>query len=56
MYVLAVQRDSRWAYRPRGTYRLAAGDRLVATGPEEGVDLLRRLAGDERPRDTEEPL
>ena len=48
MYVLAIQRDGRWIYRPRGTRTLAADDRLLVTGPEEGVDLLRRLTGDQR--------
>lgn len=49
MYVLAIQRDKRWIYRPRGRRELEAGDRLLATGPEEGVDLLRDLTGDPRP-------
>jgi uncharacterized protein with PhoU and TrkA domain len=53
MYVLAIQRGGRWIYRPRGTQRLQAGDRLMATGPEEGVRLLRELSGDTR--DPEEP-
>ena len=48
MYVLAIQQAGRWTYRPRGTRMLAAGDRLVATGPEEGVTRLRALVGDER--------
>jgi uncharacterized protein with PhoU and TrkA domain len=48
MYVLAIQRDGRWLYRPRGTRTLRAGDRLLVTGPEEGVDRLRALAGDAR--------
>jgi uncharacterized protein with PhoU and TrkA domain len=48
MHVLAIQRGGRWIYRPRSTRRLQAGDRLLVTGPEEGVALLRRLTGDER--------
>ncbi|HWB71412.1 MAG TPA: TrkA C-terminal domain-containing protein [Egibacteraceae bacterium] len=48
MYVLAIQRGGRWIYRPRGTRQLEAGDRLLATGPEEGVEPLRRIAGDVR--------
>ncbi|CAN5193555.1 potassium channel family protein [soil metagenome] len=48
MYVLALQRSGRWTYRPRAGHRLQAGDRLLATGPEEGVTLLRAVAGDER--------
>ena len=49
MYVLAINREGRWIYRPRGYRALIAGDRLLATGPEEGVELLRRLTGDPRP-------
>ena len=49
MYVLGIQRDSRWIYRPRSTRTLAAADRLLVTGPEEGVTLLRKLSGDDRP-------
>jgi uncharacterized protein with PhoU and TrkA domain len=48
MYVLAIQRQGRWIYRPRGTRLLETGDRLLVTGPEEGVVMLRRLAGDGR--------
>ena len=48
MYVLAIQRDGRWIYRPRGTRTLAVDDRLLVTGPEEGVELLRSLTGDDR--------
>lgn len=48
MYVLAIQREGRWVYRPRGTRTLAAHDRLLVTGPSEGVGLLRDLLGDHR--------
>ena len=48
MYVLAIQRGGRWLYRPRSTQTLAAGDRLLVTGPEEGVVRLRNLMGDDR--------
>ncbi|HUH06399.1 MAG TPA: TrkA C-terminal domain-containing protein [Egibacteraceae bacterium] len=48
MHVLALQREGRWIYRPRGTYRLEPGDRVLATGPEEGVALLRDITGDLR--------
>ena len=54
MYVLAIQRRGRWFYRPRGSRSVEAGDRLLVTGPEEGVELLRRLCGDPRPHDQEE--
>jgi uncharacterized protein with PhoU and TrkA domain len=53
MYVLAIQRAGRWIYRPRGHQQLAAGDRLLATGPEEGVVLLRTITGDTRRANTE---
>ena len=48
MYVLAIQRQGRWLYRPRGTRVLAVDDRLLVTGPEEGVGRLRDLLGDDR--------
>ena len=48
MYVLAIQRQARWIYRPRSTHTLDAGDRLLVTGPEEGVQRLRTLTGDTR--------
>lgn len=43
MFVLAVQRGSRWIYRPRGPFQLRAEDRLIAVGPEEGAEELERL-------------
>lgn len=48
MYVLAIQRSGRWIYRPRSSRTVDAGDRLLVTGPEEGVALLRGMAGDQR--------
>ena len=48
MYVLAIQRQGRWLYRPRSDRGLDVGDRLLVTGPEEGVELLRALTGDNR--------
>ena len=53
MEVLAIQREDRWRYRPRGTVRLAVGDRLLAIGPDEGAARLRELCGDERPEGEE---
>jgi uncharacterized protein with PhoU and TrkA domain len=53
MEVLAIQRDDRWHYRPRGTQRLLSGDRLLAIGPDEGVPRLREMCGDERPEGEE---
>ena len=47
MFVLAIQRGSRWIYRPRGTLTLLAGDRLISVGPEEGEAELLILCGGE---------
>jgi len=43
MFVLAVQRGSRWSYRPRGRFTLQEGDRLISVGPEEGDEELAAL-------------
>lgn len=40
MFVLAVQRGSRWMYRPRAPFTLIAGDRLITVGPEDGEEAL----------------
>ena len=48
MFVLAVQRGPRWNYRPRSVFGLAAGDRIIAVGPEDGADALEELCGMER--------
>ncbi len=53
MEVLAIQRGARWIYRPRSTRKLQAQDRLLAIGPEEGAERLRRLSGDPRPEGEE---
>jgi uncharacterized protein with PhoU and TrkA domain len=45
MFVLAVQRGSRWNYRPRAGFVLREGDRLISVGPEEGVEELQALCG-----------
>jgi len=47
MFVLAIQRGSRWTYRPRGAFVLRAGDRLISIGPEEGEGELLTLCGEE---------
>jgi uncharacterized protein with PhoU and TrkA domain len=44
-YLLAIRRDQRYLYRPRGPVRLHAGDELIAIGPEEGRDPLAKLGG-----------
>ena len=48
MFLLAVQRGRRWSYRPKPSFVLQAGDRVVAVGPAEGADELDALAGVER--------
>ena len=45
MFVLAVQRGSRWIYRPRSAFTLREGDRLISVGPEDGEELLLELCG-----------
>lgn len=51
MEILAIQRGSRWVYRPSSTRALAPGDRLLAIGHSEGASKLRALCGDDRPGD-----
>jgi len=45
MEVLAVQRGGRWVYRPRGDLTLEAGDRLIAVGPEDGLEDMEHMFG-----------
>ena len=52
-YLLAIRRDSRYLYRPRRDTMLRAGDELIATGPDEGQQLLARLCGYELIEDDE---
>ncbi len=47
MFVLAIQRGARWVYRPRGTFTLLAGDRLISVGPEDGEEELIALCGEQ---------
>jgi uncharacterized protein with PhoU and TrkA domain len=44
-HILAVQRGGRYLYRPRGDVRLAAGDELIASGPDEGHPMLAQRCG-----------
>jgi uncharacterized protein with PhoU and TrkA domain len=44
-YLLAIRRGGRYFYRPRRGVELAAGDELIATGPDEGHHLLAELCG-----------
>ena len=39
------ERGARWIYRPRGTFELHEGDRLISVGPEEGEEALWALTG-----------
>ena len=45
MFVLALQRGSRWIYRPRASFQIREGDRLISVGPEEGEEELQALCG-----------
>ena len=54
MWVIAIRRDVEWIFAPGGDEVLSAGDVLFLQGPEEGVDLVRELAGAPR-RDLGEP-
>jgi len=55
MWVIAIRRDVDWIFAPGGDEVLATGDVLFLQGPEEGVDLMRELAGAAR-RDLAEPV
>ncbi len=44
-HVLAVRRDQRYLYRPRGHVQLLPGDELIASGPDEGQPELAELLG-----------
>jgi uncharacterized protein with PhoU and TrkA domain len=44
-HVLAIRRDNRYLYRPRGNVRIQAGDDLIASGPAEGQELLAEVCG-----------
>src|SRR2546423_12012452 len=46
VYLLAVLRDGRWRYRPRGGLRFQAGDEIIGVGPGEGTALLAEMCGD----------
>ncbi len=43
--VLAVRRGGRYFYRPRGNVRLFPEDELIASGPDEGREMLAELLG-----------
>jgi uncharacterized protein with PhoU and TrkA domain len=54
MRVIAIRRDIRWIFGPRGDEVIQPGDVLFLQGPEEGVNLVRELAG-APPRHLAEP-
>jgi len=54
MWVIAIRRDIAWIFGPNGDEVLRTSDVLFAQGPEEGVNLLRELAG-APPRQLAEP-
>ena len=51
MEVLAIQRGGRWIYRPRASQSFAAGDKVIAVGPEDGAHDLALLFGNEPPEE-----
>jgi len=51
--VLAIRRGGGYVYRPRGPVGLAAGDEIIASGPEEGQALLAAMCGWELVEDDE---
>jgi uncharacterized protein with PhoU and TrkA domain len=52
MTVLAVQRNGRWIYRPTARFLLQAGDRVIATGPEDGIEEIETLVRVPAPAET----
>jgi uncharacterized protein with PhoU and TrkA domain len=48
MFVLAIQRGRRWTYRPKPSFVLEAGDRIIAIGPADGGEELDQMLGLER--------
>ena len=45
MWVMAIRSDNRWEFDPGPTTSSSPGDVLLVRGPEEGVNLVRELAG-----------
>src|SRR5436305_8494551 len=45
MWLMAVRRGDRWEFDPGPDSFLTEGDVLLFQGPEEGVNLIRELAG-----------
>jgi uncharacterized protein with PhoU and TrkA domain len=45
MWVIAVRRGTEWEFDPGPESTLTRDDVLLSRGPEDGIDLLRKLAG-----------
>jgi len=45
MWVMAIRSDMRWDFDPGPDNTIAPADVLLIRGPEEGVNLVRKLAG-----------
>jgi uncharacterized protein with PhoU and TrkA domain len=45
MWLLAIRRGSEWEFDPQAETVLSEGDVLLFQGPEEGVNLIRAVAG-----------
>jgi uncharacterized protein with PhoU and TrkA domain len=43
--VLAIRRGGQYVYRPNGRTRLLSDDEIIASGPDEGRELLASLCG-----------
>jgi uncharacterized protein with PhoU and TrkA domain len=54
-HVLAIRRDNRYLYRPRGFAVLVSGDELIASGPQEGHARLAELCGWSVVEDEDDP-
>ncbi|HVL88964.1 MAG TPA: TrkA C-terminal domain-containing protein [Actinomycetota bacterium] len=55
MQVIAIRRGVRFLFDVNGDTMIQAGDVLFVQGPEEGIDLMRQLAG-APPRHLREPV
>src|SRR6266571_4105704 len=60
MWLIAVRRGSEWEFDPQAETVLSEGDVLLFQGPEDGVNLIRAVAGapplPEAPDDDSPPL
>jgi uncharacterized protein with PhoU and TrkA domain len=44
MFVIAIKRDRKYIYGPNKSTKMAAGDILIARGPEDGEEFFKDLA------------